>query len=47
MIFAGGVCLEFGFRRKSPRKSAVILNIRVKGLNRGPKLIYFESVAYF
>ena len=46
MSIAGIVCLKLEFRGNLPRESAVIPKILVKGLNRGPKLTYFEPVAY-
>ena len=47
MSFAGGVCLELGFRGKLPCKSMINPEILVKGLHGEPKLAYFVSVAHF
>lgn len=33
MSFAGGVCLEFGFKERLSRQSAVIIKILVKALH--------------
>ena len=44
MKFTEGVCLEFGFVRKITPRERGNLKILVKGLQRGPILVYFVSV---
>ena len=46
MSFAGGVCLEFGFKERLSRESAVIIKILAKALHGQSKLAHFGSTPY-
>ena len=46
MSFAGGACLEFGFKERLSRESAVIIKILAKALHGQSKLAHFGSTPY-
>jgi hypothetical protein len=47
MSFAGGACLELGFREKLPRESVVIPETLLKGLHGGLILAYVCPAGHF